>query len=140
MPDIFSVAFPNLVDVANKKTSEATHKYNCIAWAFGDNRRFWWPGDRMYWPFSHVGMTEMEAFQKWFQIDGWQPTTIRTYEAGLEKVALYVINGRPTHASRLLPNGYWTSKLGREIDISHSFAELDGPAYGSVHSIYQKKL
>ena len=27
-----------------------THRYNCIAWAFGDDTRWWWPAYGAFWP------------------------------------------------------------------------------------------
>ena len=44
-------------------------------------------------------------------------------ELGFEKVAIFAKAGMSgievTHASRLLPNGCWTSKLGKAEDIEH---------------------
>jgi hypothetical protein len=134
-----SQAFPNLTDVDNKKTSDATPLYNCIAWAFGDNTRHWWPNtSRSFWPMATQGLSAMDAFSAWFVTDGWTPTTDESYSAEIIKVALYAKNGEPTHASRLIDDGLWTSKLGSNIDLSHGFLDLDGPEYGRVHKIFMK--
>lgn len=133
--------FPNLAAVQQKKTSEVDARYNCIAWAFGDNLRHWWPNKkRSYWPTNCSGRTTLEAFEDWFNSDGWVETCSIEYEAGAEKVALYTLNGEPTHAARLLPNGLWTSKLGPDIDLAHSFNDLDGPTYGNPARIFMKRL
>lgn len=138
MPTL-SQAFPQLTDIVNKKTSDATPLYNCIAWAFGDNTRHWWPNAaRSFWPLATQGLSPMEAFMAWFSADGWTLTTDDSFSAEFIKVALYSKNGDPTHASRLIGDGVWTSKLGPFIDISHGFLDLNGPEYGSVHNIFMK--
>lgn len=135
----FRVAFPNLSDVAKKKTSDPDPTYNCIAWAFKDNRRHWWPNNkRSYWPIDVSGMTTTEAFEAWFAADGWEGTPNCNVETGYEKIMLYALNGEPTHACRLLSSGVWTSKLGASIDLSHGFTDLDGPSYGRPFKVYKK--
>lgn len=132
--------FPKLTAVLEKKTSEPTEAYNCIAWAFKDNQRKWWPSRWAFWPIDYEGKTELEAFEDWFVADGWEETSDSLVEEGYEKIALYTLDGEPKHAARLLPNGLWTSKLGSSLDLSHGFADLDGPAYGSVFKIFRKKI
>lgn len=142
MDAIYKGAFPSLTDVAGKKTSEADSTYNCIAWAFKESHRVWWPHSKAYWPIPVDGMTILEAFEAWFAEDGWEQTESPDVEEGFEKVALFMANGEPTHAARLLDNGLWTSKLGWNpkisIDLSHGIADLDGPLYGTVARIYRK--
>jgi hypothetical protein len=41
-------------------------------------------------------------------------------------------DGEPTHAARQLPNGKWTSKLGRWQDIEYELDGLVGKMYGTV--------
>ena len=138
MDELFKSDFPKLANVAAKKTSEADTRYNCIAWVFGDNRRWWWPSTRAYWPMDTAGKTVIEAFEEWFDRDGWEPITSLEFEAGFTKIALFAKDGHPTHAARQLKNGLWTSKLGQNIDIVHKHDELDGPKYGAVTRIYRK--
>lgn len=140
MAERFKADFPRLHDVDAKKTSEATPAYNCIAWAFKDNRRWWWPGGRTYWPFNPSGMSTLEAFELYFRDDGWVETDLAGLEPGFEKIALYALNGVPTHAARLLDSGYWTSKLGTDIDIFHDPNDLDGPCYGAIYKIFKKHV
>jgi hypothetical protein len=137
--DGFKVAFPNLVDPLSKKTSDEDDNYNCIAWAFGDHQKNWWPNNVGYhWPLNAISKTDMQAFEEWFAQDGWEESSDPLIEAGYEKVALYSLNGQPTHAARLLDSGLWTSKLGKHVDLSHDLNELSGPKYGQVHKIYRK--
>ena len=134
----FSSEFPKLKDVHQKKTSDEDPKYNCIAWAFEDNLNFWWPSRRGYWPLSHEGLSCLQAFEQLFREWGWERTENQSLEKGYKKIALYIMNGEPTHAARLMENGMWTSKLGVNIDLSHELEELEGPVYGSIFCIYQK--
>jgi hypothetical protein len=80
----------------------------------------------------------MEAFEDWFAADGWEETTDQSVEEGKQKVALFALNGEPTHAARLVAQDQWTSKLGAHIDLTHAFDDLDGPNYGAVIKIYVK--
>ncbi len=60
-------------------------------------------------------------------------------EAGCEKIALFAdADGRPTHASRQLPGGRWTSKLGKLEDIEHELHDLEGAVYGAVVLILKR--
>lgn len=142
MDALFKPKFPNLSGVAQKKTSEIDPKYNCIAWAFGDNQKHWWPDPkRSYWPLALDGTkTVMQAFEELFATDGWELTQSTAVEEGYEKIAFFALNGVPKHAARLLPTGQWTSKLGQHIDLSHGLNDLDGPEYGQIIGIYRKKI
>ncbi|MEK6607368.1 MAG: hypothetical protein AABZ30_06890, partial [Myxococcota bacterium] len=44
--------FPRLLPGRYRVTSPRTTSYNCIAWAMGDTRRWWWPDSLgiYYWP------------------------------------------------------------------------------------------
>jgi hypothetical protein len=138
MGDPSSNPFPQLANP--NKTSDATPTYNCIAWAFKDNRRHWWPNQpkRSYWPIDTTGLSLTEAFEKWFTVDGWEECPDGKSEPGVEKIALYFLDDNPTHAARQLPSGLWTSKLGGSIDLSHEIDELNGPAYGQPRRYFRK--
>jgi hypothetical protein len=141
MDALYNLHFPNLSNVASKKTSEKTDRYNCIAWAFKDNRRHWWPNKRRsYWPVQTLGLSVADAFDKWFETDGWEQCAESDHEPGYEKVALYGVQGQPTHAARQLDNGLWTSKLGPDIDLTHSLHDLIGPAYGVPMRFFRKPI
>lgn len=55
-------------------------------------------------------------------------------EAGFEKVAIYAdAQFTPTHASRQLADGRWTSKLGKLEDIEHDTIDnVNCPTYGTA--------
>jgi hypothetical protein len=128
--------FPKLV--AWVKTSEATRRYNCIAWAMGDVTRFWWPqvgsfSSGTYWPHGIPGAETVAAFLKVFRLVGYRPCANGDLEEGVEKVAIYALGGLVKHAARQLPDGQWTSKLGGGLDITHAtVGELEAGTYGTV--------
>ena len=65
----------------------------------------------------------VDAFIAAFQTLGYEPCADGAAEPGCEKIAIYTLNGKPTHAARQLPSGRWTSKLGKLVDIEHPTAE-----------------
>ena len=100
MDAFYKQYFPDISDVASKKTSECDQLYNCIAWAFKDSQRHWWPNKkRSFWPIDASGLTASEAFEAWFRHDGWEETDNAAFESGYEKIGLFALNGEPTHAA-----------------------------------------
>ena len=110
-------------------TSPPTKEYNCIAWAAGDDKRFWWPLGG-YWPPAAPRETSLEAFLKVFSNLGYEKCATGDLEEGYRKVAIYAKDGIPTHAARQLDDGKWTSKLGKEVDVEHDALMLPVPNYG----------
>lgn len=132
-------AFPSLHFVEFKITSPETNRYNCIGWAAGDTRRWWWPEHRRYWPPGVPREPTVEAFVQAFATLGYEPCDSDGVEEGVERVALYAYaNGEPTHAARQLPSGRWTSKLGTWEDIEHTLVGLEGARYGHVARILRR--
>src|SRR5260370_6562768 len=127
-------AFPLLTESNHRIASPRSRAYNCIAWAAGDTETWWWPdADEVgYWPAGAVRRETVAAFVEAFQGRGYVVCQDAGLEAGFEKVVVYALQGRPTHAARQLPDGRWSSKLGIEEDIEHELEALDGPAYGGV--------
>ena len=126
--------FPNLAAEGFQETSPADLRYNCIAWSAGHDDLWWWPDASFvaYWPESAPRVESLEAFISAFSTLGYQPCADGSFDALFEKVAIYLRNGRPTHAARQLADGTWTSKLGQWIDVSHTLSGLEGPEYGQV--------
>src|ERR1700739_3378171 len=128
---------PNLREEHHAVTSPATDDYNCIAWAAGDTVNWWWPDDPRigygYWPKNVPRAETILAFLQAYATIGYIQCDDATLELGFEKIALYTLNGIPTHAARQLPDGRWTSKLGPYEDIEHVNLEcLQGPCYGRI--------
>jgi hypothetical protein len=130
--------FPNLTDSTCKVTSPPARRYNCIAWAAGDDTQNWWPDPYNigYWPQGVPREESIQAFMLAYESLGYKLCYGDHFEEGIEKIAIYGIENpdktvTPTHAARLLSSGEWTSKLGNFEDIGHKTLEaVDGPVYG----------
>src|SRR6266567_4754993 len=94
-------AFPRLQGTGWCVTSPPDELYNCIAWAVGDTRKWWWPGDpaRSHWPAGVPRVAAPEAFREAFATLGYVACESEEHEPGFEKVALFVLAGNiPRHA------------------------------------------
>lgn len=135
--------FPQLQPGTYSITSPASVYYNCIAWAASETDRRWWPMDApdAYWPTAERDAT-VDCFIRAFTLLGYEPCDDCALELGYEKVALYATGGNePTHMARQLPNGNWTSKLGKLEDIEHgTLSAVEGNDYGSVVRILRRPV
>jgi len=132
--------FPTLLFSSFEITSPPTKRYNCIAWAAGEEHVWWWPGGR-YWPDGVPKEESIEAFTQAYARLGYVPCETAELEASFEKIALYVgRDGRVLHAARQLADGKWTSKLGEAWDIKHELDGLEGIEYGQVARILKRHL
>lgn len=126
--------FPNLSATPHQITSPAETTYNCIAWAAGDDKNWWWP-DTMgeyEWPPSASREETIKAFIEAFESIGYSECADAEFEKAFLKVAIYADSaGKPTHAARQLKNGQWTSKCGDLEDIEHTLDAFEGSNYGS---------
>lgn len=139
--DDLAYHFPNLLEEHVQISSPENDIYNCISWAAAGDPEwilypwFWlWPvsiDGTQKWPVDCEDGLSEAAFYAMFQKYGYSPCDSGEPEEGMEKAALYLLDGVPTHAARQLHNGKWTSKLGFWIDIIHETpALLFGPTYG----------
>jgi hypothetical protein len=72
---------------------------------------------------------------------GYVPCDDDRLESGFEKVALYGSSSYYTHAARQLPDGRWTSKLGRSEDIEHETPnDVAGGVYGEVVRMMKRSI
>lgn len=125
--------FPNLTRDLYEVKSGPTPAYNCIAFAAGDDTRWWEPDPNQvyYWPISKRDYTVQcysEAFESlgYIKCEGEIPLSA-IYESSFEKVAIYhtrignpwTPSGSPTHAALQTGDGIWMSKLGPWEDIEH---------------------
>jgi hypothetical protein len=144
MSAFLETLFPGLRTTAYRVTSPPTGDYNCIAWAAGDTSNWWWPindpsDTPRYWPGEVPREETMAAFLAVFAGLGYTVCESEIREIGYEKVALFVSQQRaPTHAARQLPDGLWTSKLGRGEDIEHELRALEGDIYGTVVGLLKR--
>ena len=126
MVDPLEDSFPNISGSGYTQTSDYDPSYNCIAWAAerdASAAEWWWPGppeDGYTWPATVARAETVDCFLAAFATLGYQRCEHGRLEAGWQKLALYAREGVPTHMARQLPDGRWTSKLGRDVDITHS--------------------
>lgn len=141
-PTDLLVKFPNWMKQHCNKTSDETRDYNCIAWAMGDNQKWWWPVPigQAAWPKGIPRQETIDAFARAFATRGFLPTTDGTLLPQTEKVALYTKDHVPTHAARQLPNGHWTSKIGQFWDVEHALGALEGPEYGRATHFFARLI
>lgn len=134
--------FPSLRANNHKITSPTTEEYNCIAWAAGENERWWWPSTSpfTYWPVGFPLTSTVENFIATFGSLGYKVCENETLEPTYEKVALYANeSGMPTYMARQVENGSWTSKLGSNHDIEHFTLDvISGHTYGVVVKILRR--
>ena len=140
--------FPGLAIEGYTRTSCRTDDYNCIAWASHETKKWWWPfgvtpetGKEAYWPKAPKKET-VNAFVKAFAQRGYKrfPENNADLQDGYEKIALYALGTRATHAARQLPDGNWTHKLGANIDITASLTAVEGLIYGTVVLFLRRKI
>lgn len=134
--------FPRLRGTGYRITSPEDPSYNCIAWAAGEDERWWWPASGYYWPPSVDTRLTLEAFVAAFSDLGFRLSDSPDPIAGIEKVAIFVdAHGAPTHAARQLPSGRWTSKLGQLEDIEHDgAADVGGSDYGEIGAVLERNV
>jgi hypothetical protein len=112
----------------------ASSTYNCIAWSLGVTSEWIWPGTS---PELFDRLNARHGFRKMSKLDF-------HFQPGVEKIVLYgkTVNGRTvaTHQARQMPDGTWTSKLGKMAVIRHTSPDsLDGPDYGHPLAVYARK-
>jgi hypothetical protein len=135
--------FPGLQGRPYQITSPKNDDYNCIAWAAGDTRNWWWPDEegQDYWPSGASRSESVVSFVDAFASLGYLVCDHADLENGFEKIALFAIaDEQPKHVARQLPNGHWTSKLGHLEDIEHILGDLTGKAYGTVVRIMKRPI
>lgn len=131
---------PNLTDATCEITSPAKRRYNCIAWAAGNDTRNWWPDPAGigFWPPSIPREVTFNAFLAAYRTLGYEVCADASLQQGTEKIAVFgQLNAdgllEPTHAALQLESGLWTSKLGPFEDVRHATLEaVEGPVYGTA--------
>lgn len=127
-----------------RKTSERTRRYNCYAWALGDDTIQWIPGGDSVtsrWPPGAPRDLAVASVVRAFEQMGF----VREGEGmeailEAERIALFVdADGDVIHLARRLPSGTWTSKMGTWEDIEHDDLEaLVGGEYVRVAAVLRK--
>lgn len=137
--------FPHLNSTNFFVTSRPDTNYNCVAWAIGlgpEDKQVWWPGsekDGYIWPDGVPRELSIENFVLAFETLSYVVCSNGMLEEGYEKIAIYTLNNEPIHVAGQLPDGSWTSKLGRNEDINHTtLRALEGPIYGCVSVLMRR--
>ncbi len=132
-------SFPRLGDEF-EVLAPASPSYNCIAWALGFN-------DRWIWPKSNGEAVTISDFDALFNYYGYKrlPRINLDPVAGYDKLVLYARRTEfgdlePTHCARQLPDGSWSSKLGKLPLIRHLHPDdINGETYGEVSAVYVRE-
>ncbi len=118
------------------ESSEATGIYNCAAWAADDTNAKWWPDPEdpdYYWPEGARRDDSLESFIEGFGTLDYEPCADGTLEPAFAKIAVYATGDppEPTHVTRQLPDGRWTSKIGDREDVEHhTLRDIAAGLYG----------
>jgi hypothetical protein len=130
MPKEWEKEFPNLGKWTC--TSKATGDYNCIAFAVGDQTRWWEPCPSYYWPPEDNPDYTAECLIRALEAEGFKRCKDGSLVDGCEKIVIYLNDsGGWEHAARQESNGYWRSKIGEAEDIEHESPEsLTSGDYG----------
>jgi hypothetical protein len=143
-PEKLAEYFPKLTPKNHETKSQATPKYNCLAFAMGDTRHWWEhgkPGGRYYWP---PGRNDtVDSLIAIFKDEGFELTNNHDVEPGFEKIAIYVGLDDFLWSHVAKSDGHvWKSKLGKGQDIYHySLDVLEGlekGEYGIVDSVLKR--
>jgi len=135
---------PGLREGRYSQTSPKDVSYNCVAWAVGDTRNWWYDVSNVkgyYWPPGVPSADTLEGWIRLFEIHSYSETDDPGLEPEYEKVAIYAsADGTPQHVARQKGSGVWTSKMGKGIDIEHPTLEsLEGELNGRVVKIMKRK-
>jgi hypothetical protein len=132
--------FPSLSASGYRITGPATSRYNCVAWAAGDQDA-WWQADLAdaYWPEGVPADGTVPCLVALFQFLGYELCDTPELEPHFEKIAIYAKGAEYTHAARQTADGHWTSKLGQSVQIEHATLDaLTGEAYGDVVQVLKR--
>jgi hypothetical protein len=140
--------WPKLRPGNHEHRSNATPRYNCVAFVNQDDRHWWEPGKsggRYYWPPDAIQDWSLDSWIELFTRDGYELSDSADHEPGFEKVAIYIDTRdmSPSHVAK--SDGYtWKSKLGGYQDIEHSSLDLlEGDnecEYGVVDRVLRRKI
>ncbi len=127
--------FPSSYQDPFTKTSDFDPSYNCIAWAAKDSGKWYEPDpDGFYfWPQVVPREYTIDAYIRLYEHLGYTCCDNGNLEDGFEKVAIFSSDMMTaSHAARQIAADLWTSKLGKDIDVSHSILSMSGGYYGVV--------
>jgi hypothetical protein len=94
--------FPNLHAGNHTQTSPVDTRYNCFAWAMGEQRMVWDPSapKDAWWPIGVPRVPSVDNFVSAFATRGYRLCPDGNHEEGFEKISISVKNGVVQHAAR----------------------------------------
>jgi hypothetical protein len=134
--------FPNSSKEPFIITSPITRSYNCIAWAFGDTTKWYWPDEFLigFWPKEISRECTLESFINLYKLIGYEVCDDESFEKDYDKIVIFTDKDNiPTHAAKQIDDTFWSSKLGEYHDVSHSKFSIEGGNYGSFNVIMKRK-
>jgi hypothetical protein len=125
---------PRLTAEGYRVTSRQSVGYNCVAWALGEDDRWWEPAVGYFWPPDLPYDDALDTYVRIFELARYERCDSVELEPGYEKVAVYVDDADAFgHVARQQDNGRWTSKMSFFEDIDHPTAEsLLGGAFTRI--------
>jgi hypothetical protein len=132
---------PDLAGQRYHLHSKSSKRYNCVAWANQDCRRYWSPRRGYYWPVprdeSTPDIATVEILEAWFRTQGFVDCDSVDPSARVERVAIYGDVLSALHVARQPAHGGgWLSKMGDGPDIEHEeLGWIEGPSAGRVQLI-----
>lgn len=135
--------YPNLPHAGYQITSHETWDYNCVAFAKGDETRWWQPSTEVghFWPDYAIHGNSLDCLISVFRGQQYEICESDEVEPEYEKVALYGYeNNEYSHVALQLSDGSWSSKLGNWEDIKHPTPHsLTGDFYGQVKCYMRRR-
>jgi hypothetical protein len=123
--DAFYAQYPRLLDdPAHKITSEATDRYNCVAWVQRDTKH--WIDPELFWPADvpePQGDDDLACYMALFRSWGFEDADDPDLEEGYLKIAIFGTGEAFDHVAKQLPSGRWSSKGGTLFDFRHGSPE-----------------
>jgi hypothetical protein len=136
--------YPNLQCRITRRIDEIDKNYNSVAWAMDDRNRCWEPDPSFhyYWPDDLPRKHTLRVFEQLFESHEYESAHRNDqFEHGYEKIAIYVLDGQPTHVARQRNSGEWTSKMGRCEEIEHiDLHQLESENFGYVATILKRRI
>ena len=142
--DIIRKGFPNLKNF--NIIENPTSVYNCIAYAFGDKTKCWWPiisKNNEWWPTTISKELNIKSFTQLLNLYGYKSCGKDiNFKQEYEKIALFIIPGinLPSHMAKQKSQDIWESKLGDKELIEHDLNELSRGSYGLIYEIFEKPI
>lgn len=137
-PDVFGEPLKN--DANFKLLSPFSFQYNCIAFAMGMTDR--WVDDSdiawHWWPPIEKGPS-VDHLKRAFRYFGFEECGMDdSIDELYDKIAIYHLAGRWTHAAKIVAAGIYHSKFGESYDGCHSSGGVLRAQYGDVCLIMRR--